>query len=102
MNPHRLAVIGVWLLLLLPSFARAEDWMLTSAPSTNWTAIVCSADGTKVAGAVGGKYGAFPWPGPIYVSTNAGATWFPSSAPVTNWSVLASSADGSRLAAGTF
>src|SRR5438874_1898424 len=71
--------------------ARAQSWAQTSAPVTNWSAIACSADGRKVVAAV---YG-----GPIYSSTDSGATWASTTAPVTNWQALVSSAEGRRLVA---
>ncbi len=37
--------------------------------------------------------------GPIYTSTNAGASWIQTSAPSFDWRGLASSADGTRLLA---
>ena len=58
---------------------------------TNWQAVACSADKTKLyAAAVGG---------PIYISTNAGSTWTASMSPGTNWLALACSADGTRIIA---
>src|SRR5262245_29507869 len=93
-----------FLAFLVAFRAFAQTWTLTTAPATNWTAIACSADGSKVVAAVGGRKYSLPQSpaGPIYTSTNCGFTWNPSSAPVTNWSVLASSADGSRLVAGAY
>jgi len=67
------------------------NWTVTSAPSTNWSTIASSADGTRLATVVSG--------GGIYTSTNGGGTWTPTSAPVQNWSSIASSDDGMRLAA---
>jgi acyl-CoA synthetase (AMP-forming)/AMP-acid ligase II len=40
--------------------------------------------------------------GPIYTSTNSGATWIPSGAPADNWYAIASSADGTKLVAVIF
>jgi len=37
--------------------------------------------------------------GPIYTSTNAGASWTPNGTPSLNWCSVASSADGSKLVA---
>jgi len=68
-----------------------QTWTPTAAPATNWSALACSADGSRLAAAV--------FHGPIYISTNSGMNWAVSSAPVTNWSAVASSADGSRLVA---
>ncbi len=78
--------------LLMEPVLRAQDWILTSAPSTNWWAIASSADGNRLA-AVGADK--------IYLSTDAGATWSPSGAPAKGWLSLASSADGTKLVAGT-
>ncbi len=70
-------------------------WNQTSAPVSNWTAVASSADGTKLAAAVGG----YPGPGPIYSSTNSGATWRENVAPTESWVSIASSADGNKLVA---
>lgn len=84
-----LAVPGI--LLASATAALPQNWTLTSAPITNWSAIAMSVDGSRLVAAVQN--------GLIYVSTNAGSNWTGTSAPVTNWSFVASSADGSRLAA---
>lgn len=63
----------------------------SSSINTNWQAVACSADKTRLVAAV---YG-----GPICISTDSGATWTVSSAPNTNWQAVASSADGTRLVA---
>lgn len=68
-------------------------WAQSSAPVTNWTQIVCSADGTLVYATSETS---------VYSSTNSGATWdaldlspsYPGS-----WESLACSADGSRILA---
>src|SRR5882724_6962882 len=70
----------------------AQSWTMTSAPVTNWQAVACSADGSKIVAAVNGA--------PIYISTNSGGSWLASTAPATNWASVASSADGSKLFAG--
>jgi hypothetical protein len=67
--------------------------MPTSAPSASWDAIASSADGTKLAAAVG-------FLGTIYLSTNAGSTWKATSAPTLAWQTIVSSADGNKLVAG--
>jgi photosystem II stability/assembly factor-like uncharacterized protein len=59
--------------------------------NTNWQAVACSADKTKLVAVLNG--------GPIYISTNAGSTWTPSIAPSTNWQAVACSADGTKLIA---
>src|SRR2546427_696674 len=91
---RRRAALRLLLLLslldpILISFG--QTWTLTAAPATNWSALACCADGSRLAAAV--------FHGPIYISTNSGMNWAVSSAPVTNWSAVASSADGSRLVA---
>jgi photosystem II stability/assembly factor-like uncharacterized protein len=45
--------------------------------------------------------GGFNSAGPIWSSTNAGATWTQATAPLTNWFNVASSANGTKLAAAT-
>src|SRR4051794_40664772 len=87
---------------LLPCLAlqvAAQNWMLTSAPLTNWFAIAASADGTKIFAAVNDYPYYNPKGGPIYVSTNAGTNWTLTGAPVTNWIAVACSADGTRVIA---
>jgi photosystem II stability/assembly factor-like uncharacterized protein len=71
-------------------------WTQTSAPLTNWTSIASSADGSRL---VATANGGFANAGPIFISTNSGATWVQTSAPLTHWSSVASSADGTKLAA---
>lgn len=68
-------------------------WVSTTAPIHNWDAVAASADGTKlVAVAYDSVTG-----GPIYTSTNSGATWTSNSAPIGPWEGVASSADGTKL-----
>jgi len=76
--------------------AFAQVWMQTSAPITNWVAVACSADGSKLVATANGGFGNA---GPIFISADSGATWMQTSAPLTNWSSVASSADGIKLAA---
>jgi hypothetical protein len=67
-------------------------WRLTSAPTTNWTSVASSANGTKVVAVA-----SF---GPIYNSTDSGASWTATSAPSTNyWHAVASSTDGTKVVA---
>lgn len=69
-----------------------ENWTQTSAPSTNWSSVASSSDGTHLVAVVD--------PGPIYTSTDSGVTWAPQpGAPTTNWISVASSSDGSLLVA---
>jgi hypothetical protein len=71
---------------------------LTSAPSTNWTSVASSADGTKLV-AVGSDPAYSYLTGPIYTSANSGLSWNLTSAPDEFWSSVASSADGTKLVA---
>jgi photosystem II stability/assembly factor-like uncharacterized protein len=66
---------------------------VVSVPSTNWEAIVSSADGTKLA--------AIARSGLVYTSPDSGTTWRSNNLPVGQWTSLASSADGSKLVAAT-
>jgi len=80
-------------------------WKPTGAPSNYWGAVASSADATKLVAAAAGEiwrshiglltFGS----GPIYISTDAGATWTQTTAPSKNWAALASSADGTKLVA---
>jgi photosystem II stability/assembly factor-like uncharacterized protein len=69
----------------------------TSAPTANWRAIACSADGTNLV-ACEAPVAALD-SGQIYVSHNCGADWTLTSAPLARWTALASSADGAKLVA---
>ena len=73
-----------------------DTWTRTSAPKTNWSAVVSSADGTKLVAAGGSFQGDV---GSIYVSTNSGVTWLQTGAPTQTWYSIAASADGTKLAA---
>jgi len=65
----------------------------SGAPGANWASVTMSADGNKLAAAVGG--------GGIYTSSNGGAGWtLQSGAPASaNWASIDSSSDGSKLVA---
>ncbi|SRR6266568_1554796 len=73
------------------SHALAQNWVQTSAPNDSWTSVACSADGTKLI--------AVAYNGPMYISTNSGATYSLSGAPYTNWLGIAASAEGTKLLA---
>ena len=70
-----------------------SGWQQTSLTSKVWTSIASSADGTRLV--AGEREG-----GPVYISTNSGATWTPTtlSAFVEVTHTIASSADGTKLA----
>src|ERR1039458_2299813 len=77
-------------------------WLQTAAPKnasvTNWSCIASSADGSII---VAGAWvpGNSNLGGPIYASTNSGATWTQTSAPINEWVSVACSADGTKLVA---
>lgn len=93
------AVVGKY---LLASTNSGFIWFTNGAPATNWTCVASSADGVKLVASAaliynptrGGAHG-----GPIYTSTDSGATWSPTSAPGNQWSGVASSTYGSKLVA---
>jgi hypothetical protein len=66
-------------------------WLPANAPAGAWQTIAASADGVKMAAAIGG--------GGIYVSQDSGKTWSGTSAGSGQWHSIASSADGSKLIA---
>jgi len=84
-------ILGLVLALTVVAPSLGQNWVLASAPSTNWSCVASSADGTKLVAAVNG--------GLIYISTNSGGAWMPTSAPTNAWTCVASSADGTRLVA---
>jgi hypothetical protein len=77
-------------------------WTAADAPKTNWSAVATSADGNKLVAVVGGTVaflsGGGP-PGPIYRSTDSGATWTPTSVLSANCTSVSASSDGSKLVA---
>lgn len=81
------------------SIVLAQEWVQTSAPSREWTAVASSADGTRLV-AVGGD--SFYGTGWIYTSGDGGLTWTSNSVPPLAWKAVASSADGKKLAAVAF
>jgi len=84
--------------MMVATCALAQNWTQTTAPTTNWSSIASSADGSKLIATVRGPFSDNV---PIYITTNAGVTWRQSIAPLTNdyWLSVASSADGRRLVA---
>ena len=80
--------------------AYSQTWTQTSAPTNYWYALASSADGHTLVAAVGGGGGQG---GPIFTSTNSGATWTPADGAHTTYRAsVASSADGTRLWAATW
>ncbi len=79
-------------LLAMGRPANAQSWTLTSAATNvNWSAIACSADGSKLVALNSGTG--------IWFSSNGGTTWSAAIAPAKIWSSVAASADGTRVAA---
>jgi len=68
-----------------------------------WSSVASSADGANLVAAAEATVGAGSFlPGPIYTSTNAGASWTPSGAPGNVWYSVACSADGTKLVAAAY
>jgi hypothetical protein len=73
------------------------SWNPTLSPVANWAGVVCSADGTRVAGASAFRRGS---PSGIITSPDGGTTWMSTTRPSTDgWLAVASSADGNQLVA---
>src|ERR1035438_619552 len=94
MKQLSLALFLLYNLFVSVDRASAQTWISNNVPQNPWYATASSADGNKLVAAAGG--GSI---GPIYTSTNSGASWTPTRAPVTNWYSIASSADGTKLVA---
>src|SRR5580693_5055020 len=88
--------------LTASSPAAAQNWTQTGAPvDFEWQSVACSSDGSKLtAAAYDDEQGDG---GPVYTSTNSGATWTMTSA-LTNcsWQSVASSTNGAKLAAAVY
>ena len=90
------------------SLPYSGNWKLSSAPGTNYTSVASSADGTHLVAAstdpgpiwINPSTELYPG-GPIYTSTDSGASWSKTSA-VSNWVCLTSSTDGTKLAAASY
>ena len=87
-----------WPGLIYTSMDSGATWTQTTALSNAWSAVACSADGTRIVAATycSGQPDNL---GSIFTSTNSGATWVSNSAPLLPWSTVASSANGTVLAA---
>ncbi len=72
-------------------YTHAQTWTQTSAPTSYWDSIACSADGNTV-------YATSASSG-VFISTNSGSTWFQAGVPQAYGTSIASSADGTKLAA---
>ena len=94
-----MAALAATLLPTLTAMAAPGDYSWYKTPyqfqgdQMSWQSIASSADGTKLAAAVG--YG-----GSIYTSSDAGVTWTEQTAAGSrSWYSIAMSSDGSKLAA---
>src|SRR5271157_1829237 len=87
-------IAGLACLVTAVSSGPARDWILTNAPTNDWSSIASSADGGKLVATDSGA-----GDGLIYTSSDGGTNWGPTSAPASYWSSVASSADGSTLVA---
>jgi hypothetical protein len=76
-------------LMAAASIVSAQNWMPTGAPTNSWTCIASSANGSNLIAGVNG--------GPLYLSTNSGATWTITITTNESWGSVASSADGTHL-----
>ncbi|MGC9942774.1 MAG: sialidase family protein [Verrucomicrobiota bacterium] len=76
-------------------------WHVSDASMNwEWSAIACSSNGNfMVAGAYGDTNNN---PGPLMISTNAGANWMPTTAPNLAYGAVGCSADGTRITAGCY
>jgi hypothetical protein len=83
-------MVGLVAMLNLPN-SLAQDWTSNSASNLSWISVDSSADGKRLITAA--------LTGPIFTSTNSGATWEASVSPGDGWGSVASSADGLVLAA---
>lgn len=85
--------------------AQAQTWAQIPFQGTNFQAVACSADGTKVLVVEMVRPGTAPTnEGPLWLSTDSGTTWntLGLDIPSTNtWGPAAMSADGSKIFVGT-
>jgi hypothetical protein len=74
-----------------------ENDLSTNQNLIEWSSVASSADGAKLVAAAYGSY--IGGGGPIYTSTNAGASWTECNTPDFGCISVASSADGAKLVA---
>jgi hypothetical protein len=88
-------VFGVTVTFFSPPFV--------GVPNQNWDSVACSADGRVLVAVANENNNTPPFSsgGPIFISTNSGATWAIATGAPTNglWETVACSADGSRIIA---
>lgn len=89
-----LATVGFSTFSIYVSTNYGTTWTQTSAPqSTQWWAMACSADGSKLIAASRTNGSS------IYISTNYGSTWSSGGSPALAWSAVTCSADGKKFMA---
>src|SRR5262249_12814758 len=71
--------------------AQGQNWVSTTAPVEDWSAIISSANGSNIVATSSGDV--------IYISTNGGLKWTRTSSPTNDWATLAGSSDGRKLVA---
>jgi hypothetical protein len=76
-------------------------WNQTSAPSNSWSAVACSADGTKLVAAAGIVPG-YDNQGPLLFSTNSAKNWTQASVTNESWVSVSISADGTKMVAAAY
>ena len=76
----------------------AQTWTETGSPSNVWSAVSCSADGSRLLAATGGQFAN----GQLYISTDSGTNWALTGAPSLRWTSVASSVDGTKLIAAAY
>jgi photosystem II stability/assembly factor-like uncharacterized protein len=94
-------LLGVTILamvILQSGHAQSPTWTVTGSASNLWSAVACSADGSRLVAATGGQFAN----GQIYLSSDSGTNWTPTSAPLQRWISVASSADGTKLIAAAY
>jgi hypothetical protein len=76
-------------------------WHLSDASMNwEWSAIACSSNGNFMVAAAYGDTNNNP--GPVLISTNAGANWMPTTAPNLAYGAVACSADGTKITVGCY
>lgn len=76
-------------------------WHVSDASMNwEWSAIACSSNGNFMVAAAYGDTNNNP--GPVFISTNAGANWMPTTAPNLAYGAVACSADGTKLTVGCY
>src|SRR3954462_6373977 len=86
------------LALIASESGRAQTWTETGSPSNLWSAVACSADGSRLLAATGGQF----VNGQLYISTDSGTNWALTGPSSMRWTSVASSADGTKQIAAAY